>query len=132
MERYVNATGLTQAWNVFAPDPKDETGYLVARIDYADGSSLTWQPPRGGALFGEYETYHWAAESSRLRQDGARSQWVPFATWLVKTQDHGDRLPARVELLRRSLATRPPGSNLPPAPWQECVFFTLDLPSPSR
>ncbi len=33
VERYLNATGLTQAWSVFAPDPKEESGELVAHID---------------------------------------------------------------------------------------------------
>ncbi len=108
---------------MFAPDPQEESDELVAHIDYSDGSTQRWAPPRGSALLCEYRTYHWAAESSRLRQDAARDQWKPFAEWLARTQDHDGRQPVRIELFRGRRLTRPPGSDLPTLPWEEFVFY---------
>ncbi|HEV2810949.1 MAG TPA: hypothetical protein VGV93_11210 [Acidimicrobiales bacterium] len=127
VERYINATGLTQTWNLFAPDPTDNTSELVARIEYLDGTSLRWQPPRGGKVVGEYRTYHWAVFADRLRSDGWRSLREPFARWLAETHSEGDRRPVRVELISRSRRNLPPGSDGPRPHWEESTLYTLDL-----
>ncbi len=133
VERYINATGLTQGWNVFAPDPPGFTSEVVARIDYLDGTSFRWQAPRGGDVVGEYRTYHWAVVTGRLSGEGWRSLREPFARWLARTHSEGGRRPVRVELISRVRPNLPPGTDAPPPPWTESTVFSLDLrPSGAR
>lgn len=124
-EPYINATGLTQTWNLFAPNPMTRTRKLEARIHHTDGTSSVWRPPVGGPWLDQYRTYRWYAETARLRQDSFRPQWRPFAEW-VAALDHGGRTPDRVELVRRWKDIAPPGGG-PDGSWQEEVFYTLDL-----
>ncbi len=129
VERYINATGLTQGWNVFAPDPPGFTSEVVARIEYLDGTSVRWQPPRGGDLVGGYRTYHWAVGSGRLQGEGWRSLREPFARWLARIHSEGGRRPVRVELISRIRPNLPPGTDASSPPWEESTVFTLDLRS---
>jgi hypothetical protein len=129
VERYINATGLTQTWNLFAPDPTDNTSEFVARISFADGTSVRWHPPRGGDVVGEYRTYHWAVFADRLRSDGWRQLREPFARWLARTHTQGGREPVQVELISRSRPNLAPGTDGPPPPLEQSVLFTLDLRS---
>lgn len=123
---YVNATGLTQTWNLFAPDPLKRTRRLEARIRYTDGSSATWQAPQGGAVVGQYRTYRWYAQMARLRLDASSPRWEPFADWLIRAHDHGGRTPAEIELVRHWRDVGPPGGG-PEGLWQEETFYRRDL-----
>lgn len=124
-EPYVNATGLTQTWNLFAPNPMTRTRELEARVHFTDGSTSTWRPPVGGPWLAQYRTYRWYAETARLRLDSYRPLWKPFAEW-VAALDYGGRRPDRVDLVRRWKDVAPPGGGADGA-WQEEVFYTLDL-----
>ncbi len=127
VERLVNVTGLVQAWNVYAPDPARVTTEFTARIDYADGTSAQWQPPRGDPLFDQYRTYRWVPATIRLSYDTNQAFRRSFAEWLAQSQDHGERQPVRVELLRRWRELVPPGGGSTDGGWQQEVLFTLDL-----
>lgn len=131
-EPYINATGLTQTWNLFAPDPLSRTREFEARIHYPDGTSTSWQAPRGGPGLAQYRTYRWYAQMARLRLDSSQERWKPFVEWLVKVHDHRGRQPDRVDLIRRWRDVAP-SPDTPDGSWQEETFFTLDLYSePTR
>src|SRR5688500_7276572 len=49
---YLDATGLHQNWNLFAPDPRRSTLQLEARITFDDGSTTVWHPPTGDPVVG--------------------------------------------------------------------------------
>ncbi|MGH2950625.1 MAG: hypothetical protein ACRDKX_01095, partial [Solirubrobacterales bacterium] len=53
----LNAAGLDQRWDLFAPDPRRASLDLAARITHADGSTESWSLPRGDALLGAYSGY---------------------------------------------------------------------------
>ncbi len=128
LERFVNLTGLTQAWNVYAPDPAQITTEVVGRIDYADGSSSWWDPPRGDALFDQYRTYRWVPATIRLSYDSNQAFRKSFAEWLARSQDHKGRQPAQVELVRRWRDLTPPGEDSTDGTvWKQESLFTLDL-----
>ncbi len=131
VERYINATGLTQNWKLFAPDPTDTTSELVARIEYVDGTSVQWRPPRGGDLVGEYRTYRWAVYADRLHGEIWRSLREPLARWLARTHSEAGRRVVKVELISWRRPTPPPGAEVPPPIWQRSMLFTLDLTSGS-
>ncbi len=132
VERYIGATGLTQAWNLFAPDPTEATSELMARIEYLDGTSVQWEPPQGGDVVGGYRDYHWAVFADRLGSEGWKYLREPFARWLARTHSQAERRPVRVELITRSRRNLPPGTDGPPPAWEETRLFTLDLRSGSR
>lgn len=127
VERYINATGLSQTWNLFAPDPTNYTSELVARIEYSDGTWVRWQPPRGGAVVGEYRDYHWSVFADRLGYPDLRPLREPFARWLARVHSQGERRPVRVELISRRRDNLPPGDEGPIPAWEETTLFTLNL-----
>jgi hypothetical protein len=130
-EPYINAAGLTQTWNLFAPNPLNRSREMVATIYYADGTSASWRPPHGGPWLDQYRTYRWYAQIARLRLDRSRARWGPFAAWVTSAHDHGGRQPVRVELIRRWQDIAPPG-GAPDRPWSEEIFYTLDLTEQDR
>lgn len=124
----MNATGLHQSWVVFAPDPPRLTFEIVARIDYADGTSALWRTPKGGALVGHYRTYRWRKWMESARLDSNHDLWEPAARWVARTYNHEGRTPTQVQLVRRWRELPPPGSTGHDEPGREYTFFTLSLP----
>lgn len=125
----MKATGLNQSWAVFAPDPPRFSLEIVARIEYADGTSALWRPPKGGVFVGHYRTYRWRKWADLARQDANRDLWEPTARWVAGRFDHEDRTPTEVHLVRRWRELPPPGSNGQDETGREYTFFTLFLPA---
>ena len=130
---YLNAAGLDQKWDMFAPNPRTEILYLQARILHADGRVTTWAPPHDGPLLGAYRDAHWNkyVEHAVIRPgdpDGWRQLWRPLALY-VASLNTGDRSPAvRVTLVKRSAFLLPPGGNTPDhTPFREQAYYTLRL-----
>ncbi|MBW3651772.1 MAG: hypothetical protein KY458_14500 [Actinobacteria bacterium] len=121
VEPYVRTVGLDQTWNLFAPDPPRTTFEVLARIEYADGTSGTWRPPRND---------RWRKWLGAVRLDRNMSLWVPTAAWIAGHHDHGGRRPVTVTLVRRGRELLPPGSGTE-AEWQEHPFFTYRVPGES-
>lgn len=120
VEPVVNATGLDQRWNLFAPDPPQRTFQVLARIEYADGSLALWQPPRND---------RWRKWLGVLRGAGGRRLREPTAAWIAQHHDSGGRRAVRVELLLRQRDIPAPGRDpLPELPWREELFYTYDVP----
>ncbi len=119
VEPVVNLTGLDQRWNLFAPNPPRMTYETVARIEYADGGLVLWQPPRND---------RWRKWLGAIRSERSRRLWEPTAAWIAEHHDRGGRRPVRVELVLRSLELLPPGSGQPEPAWQEEIFYTHDVP----
>lgn len=122
VEPYVRTVGLDQTWNLFAPDPPRATFEVLARIEYADGSSGTWHPPRND---------RWRKWLGAARLDSNMSLWIPTAAWIAGHHDHGGRRPVTVTLVRRGRELPPPGSGGAEAEWQELPFFTYRVPGES-
>jgi hypothetical protein len=123
LEPVVNVAGLDQRWNLFAPNPPRRTYETVARIEYADGGLVLWQPPRND---------RWRKWLGAIRSERSRRLWQPTAAWIADHHDSGGRRPVRVELVLRSRELLPPGSNQPEPGWQEEVFYTHDIPGEGR
>lgn len=123
----LNATGLNQAWNMFAPEPRKQSIAVFARIDYADGTSATWEPPTGGPFVGQFRTYRWRKWMELVRLDKNKSLWEPAASWVAQEYDHQGRTPLRVTLVRRWQSLAAPGSGQPDAQWKEFSYFTLEV-----
>lgn len=117
---YVNAVGLDQIWNLFAPNPPQRTFEVTARITYADGSQALWQPPRND---------RWRKWLGAIRQNSNRALWEPTAAWIAGHHDDGGRQTVRVELIQRRRDLPPPGTGTGQRPWQATTFFTYEVPA---
>ena len=107
---WLDLTGLHQNWNLFAPDPRRTTLGLEARITYADGTTVRWYPPAGGALIGVYHTFRWRKWAGYVVTSDNKSLWGPTADWIARTHVRDGALPVTVVLVRRSYLAPKPGS----------------------
>jgi hypothetical protein len=125
VEPFVNAAGLDQRWNLFAPDPPRRTLEVVARIEYTDGSLALWRSPRND---------RWRKWLSTIPSGRSRRLWQPTAAWIAAHHDDGGRQTRRVELILRRRDLPEPGSEILLAEnlWQESLFFTYDVPTPEE
>lgn len=117
---YVNAMGLDQVWNLFAPNPPQRTFEVTARITYADDSQALWQPPRND---------RWRKWLGAIRHERNRALWEPTAAWIAGHHDDGGRRTVRVELIQRRRDLPPPGTGTGHRPWQATTFFTYEVPA---
>lgn len=117
-EPFVNASGLDQRWNLFAPNPPQRTYEIVARIEYVDGSQALWRSPRND---------RWRKWLGVIRNEQSRRLWEPTAAWIAGHHDDGGRRTAQVELIVRGRDLPPPGSGRPTPAWEQEVFFTYQV-----
>ncbi|WP_433786148.1 hypothetical protein ACQPX6_05920 [Actinomycetospora sp. CA-101289] len=119
---FLLATGLDQRWGVFAPNPRQDSSFVEARILDVDGTTTTWTaPPTSGVP--DYWNYRWRKYVEQLWGGNTRvEERHAFATWLVENQRAEGRHPVRVELVRRVAETLPPGPGPAQGPWREEVF----------
>lgn len=127
VEPYLQTTGLTQGWGMFAPDPPRYSTELVALLSYADGSTARWEPPDDDGVLGAYRSYRWRKWSFAARDDDRPSVQAAMAEWLAEEVDHQGRRPVRVELVRRWQELAPPGSDEADGAWQQRTYLTLDV-----
>jgi hypothetical protein len=122
-EPVVNALGLNQNWDVFAPDPRRESIALEARVTFTDGSHETWHPYVGGDLVGSYRDYRWGKWVENVRLDRNRKLWRGTAGWVARRASHEDRRVRRVVLVRRWREVQPPGAPVSQGPWRQYLFY---------
>jgi hypothetical protein len=126
---YLNATGLDQNWRVFAPDPRQTSLRIEARVSYEDGSMRTWRPPAGGDLVGAYWDYRWRKWLENATQDANREVlWEPAAMFAVDELSRAGSAPREVTLIRRWQDLLPPGTPGPDARrWKSYEFYSQSL-----
>lgn len=125
---YLNAVGLDQHWEVFAPNPRKQVIDLVSRVTFSDGSQAVWRLPDRGALVGAYSDYRWRKWLENAIADANRPLWRPLALWTARRVSTGGKRPVRVTLIRRFYDLLPPGSRPDRGPWKEFAYYTLALP----
>lgn len=119
VEPYIHTSGLDQRWNLFAPNPPQQTYQVVAGIEYTDGSQALWRSPRND---------RWRKWLGVIRSERSRRLWEPTAAWIAGHHDDGGRRTERVNLILRHRELMPPGSGSSEQAWKEDVFFTYDVP----
>jgi hypothetical protein len=126
---FLRATGLDQDWRVFAPDPRQTSLRVEARVRYEDGGVATWRPPAGGDLAGAYWDYRWRKWLENAIQDAQRRVlWKPAAQFAAREMATEQRVPTSVTLIRRWQDLRAPGVPGPhAAPWNRYAFYTFAL-----
>jgi hypothetical protein len=113
---YLNGVDMSQNWGVFAPDPRQQTVHIYARVDFADGSQETWQIPARNAVVGEYVDYRWRKWEEWIAQPSYPFLYQPGAIFVARQLATPERRPVRVTLFDRSHPITPPGQPSIPAP----------------
>jgi hypothetical protein len=131
IDPYIRATGLDQNWGVFAPDPRRETVWLLARVEYADGRRETLEFPTGNAIIGGYWDYRWRKYYEAAIRDERSGLWHPTAVWFARTAAEDGGEVATVTLVRRTQALLPPGSTNGRTVPREEAYYTLTVEPPS-
>ncbi len=121
---YVRATGLDQNWGVFAPNPRQQTLEMVARVQYADGTQGTWRLPSGNALFGAYWDYRWRKWMEWASNDAYPQLRDPAAQFVLREERGAGRRPVQVELFRRTADLPAPGYKPRQLPWRSEQFHS--------
>ena len=124
---YLHATGLDQAWALFAPEPRRASIALEARIEYADGSTGTWRAPVGDDLIGGYWDYHWQKWQEWVLDDDYRPLWRPAAEFVAREEARPGRRPVRVTLVRRTQVNNPPGRGPDRQPLVARPYYSLQV-----
>lgn len=126
VSRAVNAVGLDQNWNVFAPNPRTTSLQLQARVTYADGETDLWTLPAWDPWVGTYRSYRWRKWMSYVRLDANQGElWEPTARWIARVHTRGGREVEQVTLIRRWYEIPAPGAGRHVPPWNEYEFYTL-------
>ncbi|HVE47152.1 MAG TPA: hypothetical protein VNA57_10460 [Acidimicrobiales bacterium] len=125
----LSSTGLRQNWGVFAPNPPRSTREFLARIDYADGTSEAWRPPKGGKGLSAYRYYRWRklSDAAQSRNDRA-VLWRPLARWIAREHGREGARVVRVQFIRQRLATPAPGTDQR-SRWRSNTYYTLEFKS---
>lgn len=93
--------GFNQNWEVFSPDPRDQTLDVRARIEHADGTVEWWDVPDFDPVVGSFREYRWNKWQERVRLDAREDLWDPTAEWVAERHRRDGQLPDRVTLIRR-------------------------------
>ena len=124
---YLNATGLDQNWEVFAPEPRRESIALHALVDFTDGSRQTWRIPSSNPVTGSYWQYHWQKWQDWVLDEHLRRLWRPAAVFIARDRDRPGRHPVRVTLIRRTSVIEPPGHHPASGPNVATPYYSLRI-----
>jgi hypothetical protein len=127
---YVSWIGLSQSWDLFAPDPLRTSHHVEARITYQDGRRAIWSFPRADRLGVWQRTLkmRYRKLMDHLALDQSSALWPDVARFVARhTDTHGKR-PQTVELIRYASTVLPPGrANRGPQQWHSAIFFTYHV-----
>ena len=130
VEPLLDATALTQNWNLFAPDPRNSTLRLAARMTYPDGVTLEWHQPESDPVVGPYRAYRWRKLANNMLSDRRSFLWPDLVSWLARNYRRDGQAPERVVLLRQFYFAPEPGSgDMSRPPWREDVLYRTDDPT---
>ena len=124
---YLNGIDMAQNWGVFAPDPRQQTVDVLARVTFADGSQETWQIPSRNPVVGEYIDYRWRKWEEWIVSPAYAFLYRPGAIYAARRLATPDRRPVRVALFDRSHPITPPGQRSFPTPHGERAFYTTPI-----
>ena len=122
---YMHLSGLTQGWNLFAPEPQSMNAYLIADITYRDGQTREWKfpVPQDYGYFRRYfmaRQLKWSADNLRLDENSGL--WPDAARYVARLNNVPENPPATVTLIRRWSFIEPPQSGKADT-WQQYAFF---------
>ena len=124
---YSKATGIQQAWSVFAPDSRYQSIEVRGRITYADGSVAIWRLPSSDRYVGDVRNTRWKKWMEIIYAD-EQGAVVSSSTalWLARRYARGGRRPVEVAFVRRWKDVSPLGANFEYG-WASKVYYRLKI-----
>ena len=122
----LNGLDFSQNWDVFAPDPRNQTVDIFARVSFANGTQETWHIPARNPVVGEYIDYRWRKwEEWVASPTNVAPIFRPGAIYIARSLATPERRPVRVVLIDRYHAITPPGQSSAAAePTERTVYAT--------
>jgi hypothetical protein len=103
------ATGLQQAWRMYAPEPVSALETIEVRVTMADGPDRVWTLSRGDRVIGPFAWYRWQKlKEQTIREPNSRAG---IAHWALRELTTSAERPVRVQMLFRSQPLPAPGIN---------------------
>jgi hypothetical protein len=129
---YMLWSGLFQAWDLFAPDPRSANVYVDAQVIFRDGQQRTWSFPRMEEL-GIVDKYFkeryrkWANDN--LRMDSYAALWPDAARYVARVNADRANPPRTVRLVRHWSNIDAPGTlnRDASAGWQQYTFYNYEV-----
>jgi hypothetical protein len=116
----VQALGMEQYWQLFAPEPRHQTLELAAVISFAGGRTKVVAPPHNGIFLSPYRNYRWQKLVENLCFDGNKGLLESASLWFARQAGPGVRT---VVLTCTTQLAEPPGSTGPlPLPQVQYVY----------
>ena len=124
---YMLWSGLFQAWDMFAPQPKNANTWVEAIVLYADGNTGVWKFPRMEqlSLSERYIKERYRKYTDNLKEDPFAALWPDAARKIARLNNTGPS-PVRMVLLVRHWASIIPGSEVA-SPENQNVFFSYQV-----
>jgi hypothetical protein len=120
LEPIASATGLSQRWQMYAPEPLRRLEDVEVRVIMDDGSHRVWTNPRGDAVVGPFNWYRW----QKLKENVVRDENIraDVAHWAARTlTEPGERVD-RLLIVMTTTQLTPPGSRETEAVGRELLF----------
>lgn len=116
----LTATGLRQAWDVFAPDPRAVSYRLKVQFRYAAGPDGDWAPPRDGLSV--FSGDRWVKLTERAHEPGVG---LPLLVWAIENRADPGRRVVAARLVRAYRSVAPAGAPEGEAPpYRDEVLLT--------
>jgi hypothetical protein len=121
----VQALGMEQYWQLFAPNPRGQTLELSAVISFADGRTTVVTPPHNGIFISPYRNYRWQKLAENLCFGSNKGLLESASMWFARQEGPGVRT---VALTCTTQWVEPPGSTGPRPLPQVRYPYTLVVP----
>jgi hypothetical protein len=114
------ATGLSQVWSMYAPDPISALETIKIEVTMADGSVREWSWQPGDRILGPFAWYRWQKlKEQTIRKPASRAG---FARWAARQLTSSEERPVKVEMLFRHEPLPAPGHNEPQQQFVESLY----------
>lgn len=120
LEPIAAATGLSQQWQMYAPDPIKRLEFVDVHVIMADGTDRVWAMREDHPVVGQFSWYHWQKlKEQAVRQESIRAG---IAHWAVRQLTVPSEHPVRVKMIFHAQSTLPPGHTGPRSTVQEILY----------
>jgi hypothetical protein len=122
------ATGLSQVWSMYAPEPVSALETIDVEVSMSDGTVRQWSWQPGDRLLGPFTWYRWQKlKEQTIRQPASRPG---FARWVARELTRPTDRPVKVEMLFYRKALSSPGQSEPRHEFVETLYSEWLTPRP--
>lgn len=127
LEPIALASGLDQAWYMFAPDPFRQLETVEVHVTTSSGDERVWTFPHGN-VFDQFSWYHW----HKLKEESVKVEDIRAGVtrWAAGQVVDISEYPARAEMILRTETFPAPGVVSPRSSTGSEILYTETLTGP--